>query len=191
MQPGFNDPRYGGINPYALGFAMMRDIERICLKPDDEDRVWFPDIAGCGDAMGALREVWANYRDESFILQFLSPKVMRDFRLFDLVDDPQDPTLRVDAIHNERGYKRVRSALARSYELSYMEPQIEVHTVDLAGDRKLILRHNTLDRGLLMEADARKVLRYVAMLWGYDVLLQEVDPDGRVLKEHSVGSPMN
>ena len=189
MQPGFNDPRYGGMNPYALGFAMMRDLERACLKPDDEDRLWLPDIAGCGDAMGALRDIWENYRDESFILQYLSPKVMRDFRLFDLVDDPQDPTLLVDAIHNEGGYRRVRSALARSYELSYMEPQIEVHTVDLAGDRKLILRHNTLDRGLLVEADARKVLRYVAMLWGYDVLLQEVDPDGRVLKEHSVGAP--
>lgn len=188
MQPGFDDPRYGGINPYALGFAMMRDLERACLKPDDEDREWLPDIAGCGDPMGALREIWANFRDESFVLQYLSPKVMRDFRLFDLVDDPQDPTLLVDAIHNERGYRRVRASLARSYEVSNQEPQIEVHNVDLSGDRKLILRHNTLGRGLLVEADARKVLRYVAMLWGYDVLLQEVDADGRVLKEHAAGS---
>lgn len=191
MQPGYNDPRYSGINPYALGFAMMRDLERACLKPDDEDREWLPDIAGCGDAMGALRGIWSDFRDESFILQYLSPKVMRDFRLFDLVDDPQDPTLLVDAIHNERGYRRVRASLARSYELSYQEPQIEVHRVDLAGDRKLILRHNTLGRGLLAEADARKVLRYVAMLWGYDVLLQEMDSDGRVLKEHTAGALVN
>ena len=30
FQPDFDDPRYSGINPYALGFAMMQDIERIC-----------------------------------------------------------------------------------------------------------------------------------------------------------------
>ncbi len=30
MQPGFDDQRYGGMNPYALGFAMMRDIKRVC-----------------------------------------------------------------------------------------------------------------------------------------------------------------
>ena len=34
FQPDFDDPRYNGINPYALGFAMMRDIKRICLEPD-------------------------------------------------------------------------------------------------------------------------------------------------------------
>ena len=38
FQPDFDDPRYGGINPYALGFAMMQDIERICTEPTDEDR---------------------------------------------------------------------------------------------------------------------------------------------------------
>ena len=42
----FDDPHYGGFNPYALGFAMMQDIQRICVAPTDEDRDWFPDIAG-------------------------------------------------------------------------------------------------------------------------------------------------
>jgi spore cortex formation protein SpoVR/YcgB (stage V sporulation) len=48
-QPDFDDPRYNGINPYALGFAMMRDIKRICIEPTDEDREWFPDFAGNND----------------------------------------------------------------------------------------------------------------------------------------------
>ena len=38
-----------GINPYALGFAMMQDIERICTEPTAEDQQWFPAIAGSGD----------------------------------------------------------------------------------------------------------------------------------------------
>src|SRR5919112_3894388 len=54
-QPEFDDRHFGGWNPYALGFAMMQDIERICADPTDEDRAWFPDIAGTGDPMGTLR----------------------------------------------------------------------------------------------------------------------------------------
>jgi spore cortex formation protein SpoVR/YcgB (stage V sporulation) len=49
FQPGFDDPRFSGLNPYALGFAMMSDIKRICEDPKDEDREYFPEIAGCGD----------------------------------------------------------------------------------------------------------------------------------------------
>jgi stage V sporulation protein R len=45
-KPGFDHDRYGGINSYALGFAMYRDIRRICESPTDEDRRWFPDFAG-------------------------------------------------------------------------------------------------------------------------------------------------
>src|SRR5690606_14253391 len=45
-QPGCDHPAYRGINPYALGFAMMQDIRRICENPTDEDRAWFPDFAG-------------------------------------------------------------------------------------------------------------------------------------------------
>ena len=33
-------------------------------------------------------DVWANYRDESFILQFLSPRLIRRLRMFHLHDDP-------------------------------------------------------------------------------------------------------
>lgn len=65
FQPEFDDPRYSGFNPYALGFAMMQDIERIVTNPGDEDREWFPDTAGSGDVMGVLREIWNNYRDRA------------------------------------------------------------------------------------------------------------------------------
>ena len=79
FQPDFDDPRYGGINPYALGFAMMQDIQRICVAPTDEDRDWFPDIAGSGDWRAVLRDAWANYRDESFVRQFLGAEADAQF----------------------------------------------------------------------------------------------------------------
>ena len=124
FQPEFDDPRYSGFNPYALGFAMMQDIERIVTNPEDEDREWFPDIAGTGDAMGVLRDIWANYRDESFISQFMSPRLMRHFRLFHLHDDPEERAgILVDAIHNERGYRRLRRELARQYDVGFIDAE--------------------------------------------------------------------
>ena len=106
----FDDKHYGGINPYALGFAMMLDIQRICVAPTDEDREWFPEIAGREDWRAVLRDVWANYRDESFVRQFLSPS-----------SDPQVPPvralqqcLRVRASESRRSTtRRVTAACAR------------------------------------------------------------------------------
>src|SRR6202045_2745092 len=127
LQPDFDNPHFSGLNPYALGFAMMQDIESIVSNPDDEGREWFPDIAGTGDVMAVLRDVWANYRDESFISQFLSPRLMRHLRMFHLHDDPNERAgVKVDAIHDERGYRRVRRELARQYDVGYIDPNIEV-----------------------------------------------------------------
>ncbi|MET0220133.1 MAG: SpoVR family protein, partial [Tardiphaga sp.] len=185
FQPDFDSKYYSGFNPYALGFAMMQDIERIVSKPDDEDRAWFPDIAGRGDVMGVLRDVWANYRDESFISQFLSPRLMRHMRLFHLHDDPADTKgILVEAIHNERGYRNVRRALSRQYDVGLIDANIEVVDVDLAGDRRLMLRHAVLNGAMLNETDTKRVLQHLADLWSYDVHLTEVDPSGVVLKEH-------
>jgi stage V sporulation protein R len=189
FQPDFDDPRFSGFNPYALGFAIMQDIERIVSSPADEDLDWFPDIAGTGDVMAVLRDVWANYRDESFISQFLSPRLMRRLRMFHLHDDPKETAgIRVDAIHDERGYRRVRRELARQYDVGFIDPNIEVVDVDLAGDRRLLLRHTVANGAMLEEADAKRVLQHLADLWSYDVLLHEVNSSGTTLKEY-VGSP--
>jgi spore cortex formation protein SpoVR/YcgB (stage V sporulation) len=187
FQPDFDDQRFSGFNPYALGFAMMRDIERIVSSPDQEDREWFPDIAGRGDAIAVLRDVWTNYRDESFISQFLSPRLMRSLRMFHLHDDPAESAgVRVDAIHDERGYRRIRRELARQYDVGYIDPNIEVVDVDLAGDRRLMLRHAVVQGAQLNETDTRRVLQHLADLWSYDVSLVEADATGTVLKEYLV-----
>ena len=187
FQPDFDDQRFSDFNPYALGFAMMQDIERIVTNPDDEDREWFSDIAGTGDAMTVLRHVWENYRDESFVSQFLSPRLMRRWRMFHLHDDPEETAgILVDAIHNERGYRRIRRELARQYDVGYIDPNIEVVDVDLAGDRRLMLRHVVVKGAQLNETDAKRVLQHLADLWTYDVSLVEVDAKDRVLKEYVV-----
>ena len=137
--------------------------------------------------MGVLRDVWANYRDESFLSQFLSPRLMRQMRLFHLHDDPAESAgIKVDAIHNERGYRRIRRELSRQYDVGFLDANIEVVDVDLAGDRRLMLQHVVVGGSQLQDADTRQVLQHLADLWGYDVSLAEVDAGNTVLKEYLV-----
>ena len=58
--------------------------------------------------------------------------------------------------------------------------------VDLAGDRRLMLRHVVVKGAQLNETDARRVLQHLADLWSYDVSLVEVDAKDNVLKEYVV-----
>lgn len=177
MQPDYNDRRYSGINPYALGFTMMQDIERICTEPTEEDRAWFADIAGNNDAYGTLRDIWANFRDESFVSQYLSPHVIRKMGLFQLMDDEEEDEYVVGSIHDERGYREVRRALARTYDVARRDPDIQVIDVDLAGDRRLELRHFVSDGVVLEPKDAERVVQHLADLWGYEVRLVESDDE--------------
>jgi spore cortex formation protein SpoVR/YcgB (stage V sporulation) len=174
FQPEFNDRRYSGMNPYALGYGMMAEIKRICESPTDEDRDWFPRMAGTGDYMAALKDAWANYRDESFIEQFLSPKLMRDFRMFSLFDKSDEATYKVSNIHNEQGYRAVRTALARQYDVGIADPNIQVSGADLKGNRTLHLQHR-MHRGVPLNHSSKElVLAHVERLWGHDVMLEEI-----------------
>jgi len=189
-QPDFDDPRFSGINPYALGFDILQDIKRICESPTDEDRRWFPDIAGNQDPLGTWKHAWAEYRDESFIQQFLSPRLMRQWRLFRIHNDAEDPDLEVTAIHDDAGYRELRQSLAAQYDLARQEVDLQVVDVDLVGDRKLILEHRVVDGVLLDSASTLQVLRHLANLWGYGVILLERDArSDRVVNEYPEVEP--
>ncbi len=174
-QPPYDSPYYSGINPYALGFSMMCDIRRICENPTDEDRHWFPDIAG-SDWLQTLQFAMRNFKDESFILQYLSPKVMRDLKLFCIVDDDKQREIEVNAIHDEDGYQKVREALAGQYNLGNREPNIQVFNVDIRGDRSLTLHHIQHNRKPLGKS-TDEVLKHLHQLWGFDVHLHSIQDD--------------
>ena len=186
-QPPVGHPHYSGINPYALGFAMYNDIKRICENPTDEDRLWFPQMAG-GDWLETIDHAMRNFKDESFIGQFLSPRLMREFRLFAIVDDEKDTELEIAAIHDESGYRAVREALSHQYDLGSREPNIQVWSVNLRGDRSLTLRHAQHNNRPLHDG-AQEVLKHVARLWGFGVRLDSVDNSGAVTKHWSVPAP--
>lgn len=175
-QPEYNSPRYGGINPYALGFAIFQDIKRTCENPTEEDREWFPQLVG-KRWQEAVKEAAFEYRDDGFIAQYLSPKVIRDMRMFTISvkypeDDEDEIPAVVTEIHDDVGYKNVRSSLARSMERINTVPQITVVSADLDNTRTLSLEYEPYMGRTLDLDDADAVIDYIDSLWGYVAEIQ-------------------
>jgi stage V sporulation protein R len=178
-QPAFDSEAYGGLNPYALGFAVFADLRRICEAPDAEDREWFPELAG-SDWRATLDFAMRNFKDESFISQYLSPRLMREFRLFAVADYASDEeALRVDSIHDERGYRRVRKLLAQQHTQEIRVPDVQVVRFDRDGDRSLTLRH-LRRRGRPLTEATEQVVAHLRRLWGFAVKLETWENEARV-----------
>ncbi|MEK6750319.1 MAG: SpoVR family protein [Pseudomonadota bacterium] len=186
-QPAFDSPYYSGINPYALGFAMFTDIRRVCEHPTEEDKYWFPDLAG-QDWIKSLDFAMRNFKDESFIAQYLSPKIIRDLRMFSILDNDKSPHISVSAIHDEEGYRHVRQVLADQYNLGSNEPNIQVYNVNRRGDRALTIRHMEYRRRPLAES-LQEVMRHLARLWGFNVRLEAAHEDGKIELLHEAKAP--
>jgi stage V sporulation protein R len=172
-------------NPYTFGLAMFKDIVRICGPRDDADRAFFhkaidmrgptPEdrehfmFAGSGNWREVLKEACADYDDASFIRQFLSPKVIRDFKLFTARDEGDHYV--VTHIHDRDGYDAVREAFAESHSFDGKFPLIQITGVDLEEDRELHLTYTPRQEMDLAEEDAEMVVMMLQDLWGYDVTL--------------------
>ena len=176
-QPGYDSKHYSGINIYALGYAMMRDIRRMCTSPDKEDMIWFPEICNT-DWRETIQHVVANYRDESFVAQFLSPKIIRDFGLFTLDIDNDLSYHLVSATHDDDDVHSIRASLSGQYDLSKRVPQIEVSGFDKEGDRTLNIVHTVRDGVTLDYRSARNVVHHIYSLWGFPVNLEYRDENG-------------
>ncbi|MBD3585228.1 SpoVR family protein [Salinimonas sp. HHU 13199] len=178
MQPEYNSPYYSGINPYALGFNMFMDIKRVCQNPTDEDRHYLPDIAG-KDWLETVHFAMQNFKDESFISQFLSPKLIRDFKLFAVEDDEQNPFISVSVIHDESGYRAIKEKLSAQYNLSNNEPNIQIYNVDVRGDRSLTLRYIP-QNGIPLADSKEEVMRHLHRLWKFNVRLEQEMENGDI-----------
>ncbi|MCD6046165.1 MAG: SpoVR family protein [Gammaproteobacteria bacterium] len=180
-QFSYDDPHYFGLNPYTLGYSLFTDIYRMCTLPTDEDNTFFPELTR-QNPLEALDFAMRNFKDESFILQYLSPKVMRDLKLFAILDDEKQPTIKVTAIHDSAGYEDLRQVLSQQYNLASIEPNIQIYEVNVKGDRSVTLRHIQTDHRPLDEESTTQVLKHFHSLWGFDVILESVSPEGTVLK---------
>lgn len=176
-QPDWNSKYFSGINVYALGYAMMADIKRMCETPDAEDKRLFPRICNT-DWRETIKHVVANYRDESFISQFLSPKVCRQLKLFTIDMDEEHSYHRVSSVCPDESLHNIRSALSAQYDLSKRVPHIEIVNVDWEGDRTLTLNHFSSNGVMLGHDDLKKTAGYLHELWGHTVKMEYKNYDG-------------
>lgn len=182
MQPSYNSPYYSGINPYTLGYNMMQDIKRICENPTVEDTLWFPYLANT-PWLSSLDSAMCHYKDESFISQYLSPKLIRELKLFHIVDDDRSPEMYVNAIHDQNGYQKIRDALSRQNNLGYFEPDIQVYNIDLQGNRSMTLQYMQHNR-IPMGKNTADVLKHLYSLWKFPVKLQVIDHQNNLVNEY-------
>ena len=78
--------------------------------------------------------------------------------MFHIVDDADEQGLKVQAIHDERGYRRIRRALARQYDVAWLDPDIQVMDVDLSGDRRRWCSTPCSTASCWRTSDAQRVL---------------------------------
>lgn len=172
-----NQQKHAHLNPYKLGFSIFMDIKRMCEHPTEEDQKYFPDLCGT-DWVTAVNYAMKNFKDETFILQYLSPKVARDLQLF-CINSSHTGADRytVTGISNEESFEGLRTKLAAQYAMENLIPDIQISNVDYRRTRKLTLEHIVNNGKPINIDDAKRVVQYVADLWEYSVQLNTFEPD--------------
>jgi stage V sporulation protein R len=153
-------PHPGRVNPYNVGVNILREIMRIAVDPDDEERdrwSW----AGQTEPFDQVRLVLRTYDDEALLREFLTPKVCELSLLYAFEHVQADPRrIRVSS----READAIRDVLIRQHA-TFGIPHIEIVDADFRGRGELLLEHRHEDVGL-DEEYARGTLTQIALLWG-------------------------
>jgi len=165
------------------GFTSVRNVGTYVLGEDTALR----DQINAGKALGPRMQASGPYLTiphgggDLYIPDFKEPADNERFHA-GVARDPEGFRERaeflVDAIHNDRGYAKIRKALANQFDPGTREPDIQVTDVNFAGDRSLVLTHTVRNAIPLVEADARAVVQHISDLWGHRVELVGTDSEG-------------
>jgi len=127
-----------------------------------------PDIAGSGDRKWpCMSNNWANYREESFISQFLSPRLIRRCGC-SIADDPEEKRpASVRASMMNAATVGFRRRMARSTTSGNRSQHTKSSMLILPANRPLMLRHAVV-KGAQTQRSTRRVLQTSPDLWSYD-----------------------
>jgi spore cortex formation protein SpoVR/YcgB (stage V sporulation) len=172
-----NDSEMGvNFNPYHLGYNLLHDIKRICTKPTDEDRHYFPDLVET-NWLDAVKDCCYNFSDSTAVSQFLSPKLVRDYKLMathiktELVDHgyrgvEESKFYNVDGIHDDEGFKMIRRILSDKYNFYDGEkfPLLEVGGFNRTTKRLTLNAHLNASK-TMPDIDKMNLQRSIENLW--------------------------
>ncbi|WP_234122724.1 SpoVR family protein [Clostridium hydrogenum] len=140
-------PLFGSLNPYYLGFMLLKDIERRYGR----DKIF---------------EVRKLERDESFIRRYLTRDLCEELNLFKYSN--KNGEYIIDDVSDENGWMNVRNAICNSCGMNNI-PLIRV--IDMSQkDNSLTLEHVFDGRELNINY-AESTLKYIVDLWKNKVTL--------------------
>lgn len=161
------------LNPYKLGFEIFSDIKRICENPTEEDKQFFPEFAGSNDWVSQIEYAMCNFNDSSFILQYLSPYLVRKLGLmkikysgdFDYEYLTGYEKYIVTHIQNDGGFNGLRKAISDSYSFNYNIPSVSIESYSsLLGI--MGLKYNNIWNRKLNEDMGDDLGTYIKLLMG-------------------------
>jgi stage V sporulation protein R len=166
----------GDINPYRVGYAIWKSIERRWDEAGSDvswhgGRVARPGAGGRG--LAKVLEVAADYRDAEFVRTFLTEELVQELDLFTYHFTGDRQLRRGQWVVDPAPWEEVRNALADQLS-SAMVPTVLVESADYERKGELLLRHDSASDGgrELDLGTAREVLRLIARLWGRPVHLK-------------------
>ncbi len=178
-------PSRARLNPYALGLALLRDIEdrwnrgRFGKEYEECDDIrvrerWDRHL---GLGLKKLFEVRRVHNDVTFIDEFLTPEFVASQRLFRFRRD-ESGVYRIDS----RDFRKVKEELL-SRLTNLGEPVVVVADANHRNRGELLLVHRY--DGVELRRDwAVDTLRNIAQIWTRPVFLETVFQDQRVVLSH-------
>lgn len=176
LNAGVVQPHHFQLNPYGVGWAIFREIERIARDPDDGDRERW-EWAGAVDPVERILEVVESYDDLALVSEFLTPRVCADARLYAWEHDGRDARR---LVISSREADEVRDAVVRGCVNGGL-PVVEIVDADGHGRGELVLEHRVEGVGLDAEY-ARGTVAHLARLWGKPVSVSSVVEGGKPVR---------
>lgn len=171
------------MNPYAIGFELFTDLRRACEDPTEDDYKYLPMVAG-KPWLETLKWTMENFKDETFVTEFLGPNVVDHFELFCYEDDTSSKNYKILTIQDKEDIYELRKQLASNYTFAELLPQVEIVGFDHKTDRTLHMRCTHKDGKVLDKESLKSVTKYVHKLWGYPILVDEYDSEGEHIDTH-------
>lgn len=181
-QPDFDMRRQNYLNPYNVGFNIFQEIRRICESPTEDDYKTMPLIAGT-HWIETVNDVVRNYKDETFIRQFLTPSLMTRMKLMRIETDESKDSYVITGTHHKEDYEAVKNSLAESMTWHAHFPDIKISSKDDGSKHGVLCITLIGHRGANIDIDQLEVcVSQMRLLWGGHVEVnQEVKGENVVL----------
>ncbi|BDI31998.1 stage V sporulation protein R [Capsulimonas corticalis] len=171
------------INPYYVGFQILKDIERrwdgVMEVGDDEETDWMGRTIArpTGEGRAKLFSVCEEDNDVTFLRRYLTDSLVKKLDLY---------TYKLQEVDGEKmwvvqdtDWRRVRDSMVDSMT-NFGQPILTVEDGDYQRHGELYLKHAYDGKRLDLEYTER-VLKNVHRLWGRPVYLESVADDKKIV----------